>query len=306
MPIQTTVLASVHELVVNWHVLKACNFHCQYCYAEFTDVGPEIWRDQIRSRDLLESLLGLFFPDSPANPLSATLGYRSVRLSIAGGEPTLLGKKLVGILAHAKALGLRTALITNGSRPNVVIQAARYLNVLTISIDSVNAKTNLEIGRRDRKATLLGLNEMLALVRRIREVRPEIAIKINTVVNAGNADEDLSGLIDAVRPERWKIMRMLPIVSEALRIDQDRFQSFVDRHQAFASMTTVEDNSDMVDSYIMVDPYGRFFQNSSRDAGYAYSRPILEAGAEAAFRDIEFDPAKFASRYAPASRRVGR
>lgn len=297
----TNMLVDTEELVVNWHVIKACNFRCGYCYADFAGAGPEIWKDPIRARGLIDSLIGLFSPDSPTNPLRSKLHYRSLRLSIAGGEPTLLGGKLVSILAHAKTRGLRTALITNGSRPDVIIKAARHVDVLTISIDSIKAATNSAIGRWDRKGNLVALDDVVAVVRCVREFRPEITIKINTVANETNAGEDLSSLIDAVRPDRWKIMRMLPIVTQQLKIDQQRFQGFIDRHQAFRSLLTVEDNSDMVDAYVMVDPRGRFFQNTSENADYMYSRPILEAGAEAAFREIEFDPRKFAARYATVS-----
>jgi len=58
----------------------------------------------------------------------------------------------------------------------------------------------------------------------------------------------------------------------------------------------------MRESYLMVDPYGRFFQNSLLIAGqgYAYSPPILQIGAEAAFAQMTFDPARFSARYIPA------
>jgi radical S-adenosyl methionine domain-containing protein 2 len=47
----------------------------------------------------------------------------------------------------------------------------------------------------------------------------------------------------------------------------------------------------------MVDPQGRFFQNSPCSAGYQYSQPILEVGAEEAFSQVNFDLEKFSSRY---------
>ncbi|BBT07412.1 hypothetical protein WP7S18E06_29110 [Aeromonas hydrophila] len=48
----------------------------------------------------------------------------------------------------------------------------------------------------------------------------------------------------------------------------------------------------MHESYLMVDPYGRFFQNTPllpAGQGYAYSRPILEVGAGMAFSEMSFD-----------------
>ena len=76
-----------------------------------------------------------------------------------------------------------------------------------------------------------------------------------------------------------------------------QFQAFVARHAAYRSIAVVEDNQDMQESYIMVDPQGRFFQNSPVFAGYQYSQPILEVGAEKAFEQVNFNPERFLSRY---------
>ena len=57
----------------------------------------------------------------------------------------------------------------------------------------------------------------------------------------------------------------------------------------------------MCESYLMVDPYGRFFQNQAvGEGGYLYSRPILHSGAAAAFSEMRFNPAGFRSRYTTA------
>lgn len=65
----------------------------------------------------------------------------------------------------------------------------------------------------------------------------------------------------------------------------------------------MEDNRDMTESYLMVDPLGRFFQNQSAQpgAGYVYSPPIPEVGAATAFRRVAFDAQRFAARYASLS-----
>jgi radical S-adenosyl methionine domain-containing protein 2 len=49
----------------------------------------------------------------------------------------------------------------------------------------------------------------------------------------------------------------------------------------------------------MIDPHGRFFQNSMADGlgGYQYSRPILQTGAQDAFSDLRFSTQKFLTRY---------
>jgi radical S-adenosyl methionine domain-containing protein 2 len=53
----------------------------------------------------------------------------------------------------------------------------------------------------------------------------------------------------------------------------------------------------MVESYIMVDPHARFFQNGRTQFGYAYSGPILDVGANEALQSITWSAKKFAARY---------
>ncbi|MBL4856516.1 MAG: viperin family antiviral radical SAM protein, partial [Idiomarina sp.] len=175
------------------------------------------------------------------------------------------------------------------------------LTYLGVSLDSTHSGTNLAIGRVERSGRQLSLNELTANLDFARQVNPALKIKINTVVNALNADEDLSELITRVRPERWKVLRMLPIVDATLAVSDEAFAAFVERHSAFRSIQCVEDNSDMCESYLMVDPYGRFFQNQAAgEGGYLYSRPILPSGAAAAFSEMRLNPAGFRSRYTTA------
>lgn len=53
----------------------------------------------------------------------------------------------------------------------------------------------------------------------------------------------------------------------------------------------------MVQSYLMIDPHGRFYQNRLGGKGYDYSSPILEVGAAQAFTQIPFDLDRFLDRY---------
>ncbi|MFC4260027.1 hypothetical protein ACFOZ5_13420 [Marinobacter lacisalsi] len=83
-----------------------------------------------------------------------------------------------------------------------------------------------------------------------------------------------------------------------MTVSDEQFRSFVERHQRHHRIAAVEDNQDMVESYIMVDPQGRFFQNSPCGAGYQYSQPILDVGVAKAFEQVSFDADRFVARYA--------
>jgi radical S-adenosyl methionine domain-containing protein 2 len=56
-----------------------------------------------------------------------------------------------------------------------------------------------------------------------------------------------------------------------------------------------ETNEEMIESYIMVDPYGRFYQNSG--AIYQYSKSILELESNEIINHVNFDLKKYKNRY---------
>ncbi len=56
----------------------------------------------------------------------------------------------------------------------------------------------------------------------------------------------------------------------------------------------------MTESYLMIDPLGRFYQNSANKSGYKYSENTNLCGVESALAQIQFNPITFASRYRKA------
>ena len=185
-------------------------------------------------------------------------------------------------------------------------QLAPQLTWLGISIDSGSPVINRAIGRVDRRDALLNLEGLAASLAGARQSNPGLRLKLNTVVNRLNHGEDLSSLIQRLSPKKWKILRMLPVVNQDLAVSDEQFAAFVSRHQDFDRILCAEDNKDMRESYLMIDPHGRFFQNSPLVAGrgYAYSRPILDVGAEAAFAEMAFDHERFSARYIPIKTEV--
>lgn len=292
-------------LVINWHLTEACNFGCRYCYAAWRPANRrELIHDSTRTTALLGELYRFFQSSGLANRLISHLTWGSVRLNLAGGEPTLYARKLPFVIGQARALGFEVSLISNGSRldDEWLGRLAPELTWLGISIDSADPVTNRAIGRVDGRDRLLGVDVLLAGLAKVRRANPGLGLKLNTVVNRHNHSEDLGPLIRRFAPDKWKVLRMLPVVNQLLTVSDAQFAAFVERHRAFAGICCVEDNQDMRESYLMVDPHGRFFQNSATTTGqgYVYSRPILEVGAEAAFAEMVFDHERFSSRYIAA------
>jgi len=290
-----------NELVINWHITEACNYRCRYCYAKWDKVSDqrELIHDQAHSTKLLEELAAFFRPGNSRNPLSRALDWRSLRLNLAGGEPLLYRREVLHIAHEARRLGFAVSIITNASRldHDLMGELADLLSVLGISIDSADARRNQQIGRVDRHGHHPETAALTQVVAFGRELNPALRLKINTVVNALNHSEDMAPLLRTLAPEKWKVLRMLPSVTDELAVSTIQFNAFVSRHRSAGLPMYVEDNTDMRESYIMIDPGGRFFQNSPTRRGYHYSPPILDIGAAAAFDHIQLSPARYLQRY---------
>ncbi|WP_138436249.1 viperin family antiviral radical SAM protein [Marinobacter shengliensis] len=289
------------QLVINWHLTEACNYSCRYCYAHWQrdqDV-KDLIRQEYQIHQLLLELREFFDPINSRNPLAWKMAWANTRLNIAGGEPLLFPSVVEETVKFASRVGLKASLITNGSllTERIARRIGSGLEVLGISIDSGDALSNQLIGRLNSKGDFLDLSQLQSAVDAIRERNPAIKIKLNTVVNRVNWEDDFSDLISLLQPDKWKILRALPVTDRSMTINEKKFQSFVERHWRYHRIAVVEDNQDMVESYIMIDPQGRFFQNSPCSAGYKYSQPILEVGVQKAFEQVNFNPERFLSRY---------
>ena len=289
----------VPELVINWHLTEACNYKCRYCYAKWDGAGRELLHDWIRVRSLLDEIYAFFHPQNDANPLHQHLSWSRIRLNLAGGEPLLYQEAVLRSLDYARTKGMETSIITNGSRltDELIDDIAPLVSMLGLSLDSANPSTNKEIGRVDSRGDLLDVSSASELQARARLRNPALRLKVNTVVNALNHRENMSPIIQALAPHRWKVFRMLQVVTNDLAVTSEDFLAFVARHDAFRDVICVEDNDEMSESYIMIDPLGRFFQNKRGKLGYHYSKPIDVTGAERAFREWRFSVDTYAARY---------
>ncbi|MEJ6402110.1 viperin family antiviral radical SAM protein [Yoonia sp. 2307UL14-13] len=299
----TTIPVEIDQLVINWHVNEACNYRCAYCYAKWSDqkATRDLVRDTKATEALLRELWAFFAPSNYSNPLKATLNWKRVRLNFAGGEPLLNVPSVLHAIRTAHDLGFQVSIITNGSKldQETLCAMAPHLEWLGLSIDAIDAQTNQAIGRVDRRGQLLDMYALSAAIDRAHMLSPSMKLKINTVVSDANFETDLTQMLDTLRPEKWKVLRVLPMVTGTGIVSDEQFAHFVELHSQFRSVMRVEDNIDMLQTYLMIDPKGRFFQNhpNAIHSGYFYSSVILERGAAAAFSEIALSARGFASRY---------
>ena len=274
---------------VNYHLWKPCNMRCRFCFATFEDIPTEVLpKGHLGREDSLSVVESL-----------ANAGFR--KINFAGGEPTLC-PWLPDLIRCAKDWGLVTSVVTNGSRITAewLDGLGGSLDWAALSVDSLDADTLLRTGRATSAGPLSQENYLGAI--RLLQQRG-IRVKINTVVTRDNLREDLTAFTTAARPERWKLLQVLPVrgqndlLVDGHLVSPEEFGEYVRSARSVEQhgiRVVPESNDLMTGSYAMVDPAGRFFDNTA--GTHNYSRSIIDVGADAAFREVSVDRGKFMAR----------
>jgi len=273
-----------------------CNYDCEFCFAKWNSPKgvrktPEIWSVPKVVHKILSEL-----SNRDAVSRKFCEAVTSVRINFAGGEPLLLGDKFLEIIKLAKEMGFETSIITNGSLLYSNSEVYKYIDILGISVDSLDADICRKIGRCDGSDKVLEEEHIKELLATARAENPDISVKFNVTVNMHNYKECVVERLQGFSPNRIKILRQLPF-GDNQGISDDMYSEFKRINgRCFGENIVVEDNEDMTQSYLMIDPYGRLFQNGNSD-DYIYSGPIHEVGLERALSKIPFDKERFGSRY---------
>lgn len=283
------------ELVVNWHITEACNYHCHYCFAKW-DMSAQ--REALHFPERVEHIIQEIARLPAILNQQHSSQFDALRLNFVGGEAFLYAQALQHMIQTAKGLGISVSAITNGSLLNAqwLDVIAANLDTIGFSVDSLLPEVNVQLGRSDKRG-VLDLAVLGQQIDQLRQMQPNINIKLNTVVNALNYQESFHGLIEGIQPNKWKVFKMLPVLNDHHSITQSQFEHFLGQHQGFQSIMAPENNQEMVNSYLMVDPMGRFFQNSAAYGGYQYSMAIDSQPIEQCLAEIDFQPQRFAARY---------
>lgn len=287
----------IDELVINYHVTEVCNYSCKFCYAKW-DRPNEIQANGQDAELMLEKLANYFFDDN-TNQVKAVFPYKSVRINFAGGEPLILKERFAKLIIKTKSLGFNLSLITNGHylTDSFINNYGAMFSMIGVSFDSQFSTVRENIGRINHKGKSFGSDDLIKAVTELRSVNPSITIKVNTVVNSLNNQESFEQLIANIKPEKWKVFQVLPVLNNNLLVSDEQFSGFVKRHASLKDVMVAEDNEAMTNSYLMINPQGRFYQNSATQKGYVYGDLILEVSVKQALEVCEINWETFTSRY---------
>lgn len=263
---------------VSFHIVKPCNAKCKFCYATFDDMHVKMMPD-IHALRILDKL--------------SKSGVQKV--TFAGGEP-LMYPHIESVIKWAKSLGMTTSIITNGFRLTMEFleEMQGHLDWIGVSVDSLNPSTNDAIGRTDR---FIGHLNYMTLVEGIKAYG--YRLKINTVVNAYNWEEDMNYFIRQADPDRWKVFQALRVDGQndqtfnEIRVSDDQYWDFLGRHAAQPSLVQ-ESNELMTGSYVLIDPQGRMFENSA--GKHTYSDSLIDYSVDHCLSQINLNRDRFIER----------
>jgi radical S-adenosyl methionine domain-containing protein 2 len=275
---------------VNWHFWPWCNYACTFCFAHFDDLNKS---------DKLSKKQALLIPK-----MLAEAG--ATKITFVCGEPTLC-PYLGELLEAAKDAGLTTCIVSNGTglTEEFLRSWHHFIDWIGISIDASNDVLHARIGRGLKRDLRQQRSSHLAdsLVVWNRCVGYGIRMKLNTVVNAMNVDDDMTELVLRLRPERWKIFQVLPVsgqndgLVDPLLISGSEFEAWIDRHHDVVQSGidfVPESNELMRGSYAMMDALGRFYSNINGE--HEYTNPVMDVGVLEAWGENCFLEERFLKR----------
>lgn len=276
---------------VNYHLWEPCNMRCKFCFATFQDVkrDMELPKGHLPEKECLSVVDRL-----------AEAGFE--KINFAGGEPTLCAW-LPNLIKRAKNHGMVTSIVTNGSGiTDLWLDGLNgSLDWIALSIDTVDPEKQKRLGRALGGKNPMTKEEYLGIIRTIK--RRGSRLKINTVVTSETWQEDFTDFIRSAKPERWKLLQALRVEGQNdahiadFEIAPAQFEAYVQRNRIVENdgiIVVPESNEMMKESYVMIDPAGRFFDNAK--GAHTYSRPILEVGISKALKAVSVDPERFLKR----------
>lgn len=172
---------------LNLQITGNCDLNCKFC--------SDLFKHQ-REREVTEILAVI--DKMPKDGIN--------KIEITGGEP-LLYPNLVELLTEIKDRGFEISICTNGTLLEKNLEILEFVDEITLPVDSGITEKLEEMGRD--KLQLLRTIKSIAL---LKDIKPEIRIKISTVLNKKNIDEleSLAGIMELLYLDEWEVHQFLP------------------------------------------------------------------------------------------------
>ncbi|MBR4504962.1 MAG: viperin family antiviral radical SAM protein [Candidatus Methanomethylophilaceae archaeon] len=243
----------------NIHVYGRCNYRCEHCF------------DRCLTKNYMR-------PDDWADVLSFLKGCGVEKINLAGGEP-LMYPFLDQMCYLIKGMGFKLSIVSNGSliTDDWLSRMEGVVDWIGLSIDSVDEEDEMLIGRGSGGH----LDNVAEVARMARE--HGIRVKLNITVVRRSWMKDFGPLTERIRPDRVKCFRALTLrnanddVPDTWSVTNEQFADFRRRHEGIGNIL-FEDNEDMVASYVMFDPMGRWMVNTGYEKRFISFEVVRREG----------------------------
>jgi sulfatase maturation enzyme AslB (radical SAM superfamily) len=169
-------------LSINLDLTTACNFKCTHC----VDWDMLNTKDKYKEQELKDSL-----------KLMQERGLRSVIL-IGGGEPTLY-PRFADFVRYLKELQLQVAIVSNGSRGRVLLDAVPPLDERDWIRLSLDAGSNELFVKMHRPADpKIDLDAICSWIPEIKRANPRVRVGFSYIITWGGASRDGNEILENV------------------------------------------------------------------------------------------------------------
>lgn len=247
----------------NIHLTGICNYSCEHCFARCLShkcLTPAQWEPIV---DHLKRI-GV------------------TKINFAGGEPVLY-PHLRELAAMIKSKGFTTSIVSNGSLMNEewFNEMDGLIDWVGLSVDSPSEEDEILIGRHCHG--VMHLDNVVRVAGLAHEHGMKVKLNITVVRKSWN--KDFHQLASAMHPERTKVFRVLTLknanddIPDVWSITDEQFAEFKEKHRDIRNIV-FEDESDMVCTYLMFDPLGRWMINKDKVKAFLPFETLRDEGAD--------------------------
>ena len=250
-------------LSANLHVVGDCDYGCQFCM------------DRCLTRKYMK-------PEGWTPILEYLKKIGVTKINLAGGEPTMY-PFLEEIVDLIRSYGFTVSIVSNGSLidSDFLKRFVGRISWIGLSVDSPDEEDEIRIGRHCE-----GVNH----IEHVKEISKEAEslgynIKLNITVTRDSWSKDFRPLIKEMNPKRIKAFRVLTLknanddVEDTWSITDDQFYAFIENHAGIEGMV-FEDNNDVIDTYLMFDPLGRWMTDSNYTKSFLPFEQLIRDGLD--------------------------
>lgn len=218
------------EKEICWNITARCNQNCKYCH-RFLNIMDLTYDENLNILNNLENS-----------------GITSITWT--GGEALLLNE-IDDLLKISYEKGIKNKIITNGillTRERID-KIYKYLDSITLSIDSINNDINDSLGRGRNH-----FEEIKKILDYIKEKKYDVKIRINTVVCKNNIDDfkDLTNFLNNYDIYSWRIFKFMPLREKAV-INKESFNVSLNNYNEVVKYIKLNSKIENIDTRIEED-----------------------------------------------------